>query len=375
MKEKINWFLNKISFSNKTFFQGWLLVVLFYNPILTPLMVLLAGWGPSFLLATSVTLLIGTTVCTVVFVGTAGVLWVERALILRSRQEVSHSRLWKFTLSFLLMFPGLSLGFYVSSLYLKILGHQSEPISLRDYSSGIVWGLVISGTVFLAESYFDSREAHRQSELKVKQLENERLQAQISALTAQMNPHLLFNALNTIASMIPSDPKNAEETTLKLSQLYRGILDSSRHPMHSLATEIEICEAYLSVERSRFGSRLETKLEIDPALNPESIQVPALILQPLVENAVKHGISSRSSGGRIQIEAKPNGFRVEITVLDNGVGLGNSVSRSGAGTGLANCRSRIELCYGAQGNFEISPHSRGGTQVRIELPISKEASA
>jgi LytS/YehU family sensor histidine kinase len=182
-----------------------------------------------------------------------------------------------------------------------------------------------------------------------------------------MNPHLLFNALNTIASMIPENPTAAEEVTLRLSELYRGVLESSRRPVHRLDEELDICRAYLAIEGSRFGERLRSEIRVDDPVRARATEIPALLLQPLVENAVRHGLAPKALGGTIWIEVE-TGQPLVIRIGDDGVGLGHAKSTRGAGTGVANCRARIALRYGEQGQFEIGPRNGGGTQVEIRIP-------
>jgi LytS/YehU family sensor histidine kinase len=190
-----------------------------------------------------------------------------------------------------------------------------------------------------------------------------------------MNPHLLFNALNTVAALIPTDAARAEDTIVRLSELYRGVLESSRRTSHSLATELELCMNYLNVEQARLGSRLRTELIVDPAIDPVSVQVPVLTLQPLVENAVRHGIGPRASGGtiRLRIQSTPEAGLL-VSVEDDGVGFGNS-ARRGSGTALENCRQRLRLGYGERGGLSISAGQSGGTTVQVRLPLAPEGHA
>ena len=146
------------------------------------------------------------------------------------------------------------------------------------------------------------------------------------------------------------------------------MLDSSRKSSHSLAEELKICQNYLAIETYRFGERLRVKFSVDAAVNPNLVQIPSLLLQPLVENAVKHGIAPRASGGEILLTVKGLDSKLLISIEDNGVGFGNSPSKAGAQSGLANCRSRIELKYGAGASFEVRSKPEGGTAVEILLP-------
>ena len=279
---------------------------------------------------------------------------------------------WHYSVALCAMPLGLFLAFKFVGWLAPIIGLTSTPPNIEDYRVGLLIGTLIAALFFFIQTRSEAREAVRMSELKLKNMENERLQAQIAALTAQMNPHLLFNALNTVASLIQTDPEKAEKTIIKLSELYRGVLDSSRKMTHPLATEINICEAYLAIEKARFGERLKSEIVINPHLDSFKVEVPALSLQPLIENAVKHGLASRASGGEITIEAKNDDGKLKIFIEDNGIGFRQSaiIKKQGAGTGIKNCQERLSLHYGDSGKFEVSERIGGGTIVFLEMPLS-----
>lgn len=259
------------------------------------------------------------------------------------------------------MFPGLWIGFKVSKRIASLLGNQTEPASYSDYGSGFAIGSLIFGVIVLIDMWSTTRR-------HAKKLETETLHAKLSALSAQMNPHLLFNALNTIASTISTDPLLAEETTLKLSELYRGILNSSKRNSHSIREELDICRSYLSVESARFGDRLKWTIHSDPKLEP--FEIPTLLIQPLVENAVKHGLSQKIEGGTIRVDIIRQETFVHITIEDDGIGFGNSTSKSGTGTGLSSCKTRLELAYQGLATFQaLSSENEKGSRIVIRIPI------
>ena len=289
---------------------------------------------------------------------------------IRKRPMNLRGQTWWFAFGLMIMPLALYLGFQVNGVVHDWFGLR-KTIVPDDYRVGILVGAAISVGFFLLEIGREIREKSRKAELRIRDMENQRLQAQLSALTAQMNPHLMFNALNTVASLVPSDPRKAEEVVVKLSQLYRGVLDSSRRIIHSLATELSICEAYLAVEQARFGDRILTRIEIDPALDPLATEVPALCIQPLIENAVKHGLSPRASGGEISVSATVHEGHINITVQDDGVGLNAGKSAKGAGIGLKNCQERLRLHYGSRSRFQVSERSKGGTTVSLTFPLNR----
>jgi LytS/YehU family sensor histidine kinase len=302
---------------------------------------------------------------------------VDPAIMKALRRPVQiHSKAWWLFISIFLMFPGMYLGFRVNGIIHQALGLGADYSNsiLADYRVGFVIGSIIALGLFVVSSRRESKEFHRQSELKMKSLENQHLESQISALTAQMNPHMLFNALNTVASLVATDPGKAEEIIVTLSELYRGVLNSSKNMSHSLRTELDLCEAYLKIEKARFGERIHSEIILDCDFNPSRIQIPALCLQPLVENAVKHGISKKALGGKIELRVSCHQNRLRVVVSDNGLGFNSAnqaMSRKsdGTGTGLYNSQKRIHLQYGSQGFFKITSVPNTGTIIEIELPI------
>jgi signal transduction histidine kinase len=220
--------------------------------------------------------------------------------------------------------------------------------------------LVFVGT----QSFYELREAKRVAELRVSEAENRTLQAQLKALTAQMNPHLLFNALNTIASLTQTDPNAAEATTVQLAELYRAVLEATKHDTHSLTNELAICRAYLAIEHARFGDRLSYEISVPAELAAQC--VPALSLQALVENAVKHGLAPLPKGGSIVIWAATEGRKVKICVEDNGAGLSSAPRPTS--TALTNLRARLALIGGSAAQFSLTPRMGGGTSAVMTLP-------
>jgi two-component system sensor histidine kinase LytS len=157
--------------------------------------------------------------------------------------------------------------------------------------------------------------------------------------------------------------------TIQLSQLYRHVLEACRNDAHSLEHEINLCRLYLEIEKARFGERVRFEFEVDPGIFPSEIEVPALTLQPLIENAIKHGIAPRSSGGFVRIRVVRAGSRIELSVEDDGVGIGRSSATNGSGSGIQNCRMRLQLKYGDSAGLTIEPVSPSGTRAEVFLPL------
>jgi two-component system LytT family sensor kinase len=192
-------------------------------------------------------------------------------------------------------------------------------------------------------------------------------EAELSALRAQVNPHFLFNCLNTIADLIVRAPARAEEMTLRLASVFRHVLAQSRRPLTSMREEIEFLRTYLHIEEARFGDRLQVSIEMDPAIGGE--QVPSLILQPLVENALKHGLGPKPGPGHLWISAQADGSQMVVTVEDDGMGPdGRSPVYESEGLGLANVAERLSTLYQDRGGVKLEPRLGGGSRVTVRIP-------
>ena len=224
----------------------------------------------------------------------------------------------------------------------------------------IFWMIVIATYVW---SYY--RRA-QQRELQTAQLEALLAQTRLQMLSLQLQPHFLFNTLNTIAEMVHQEPATAERMIGGLSHLLRETLQAGAVERVSLGHELGLLHRYLDIQRARFGDRLQVTFAIADAAR--SAQVPGLLLQPLVENSIKHGIGARSGAGRISIAAQREGNALVIEISDDGRGL-----RDGAvveGVGLSNCRARLAALFGSDSvGLTIANRDGGGAVVRITMPF------
>ncbi len=204
----------------------------------------------------------------------------------------------------------------------------------------------------------------RERELRETRLRHSLTEAELRALQAQINPHFLFNTLNTIADLIGSEPEKAELMIERLAEVFRYALARTETSSISVAEEFDFLRTYLAIEQTRFGERLSVEMEIDPAA--ATVQIPPLILQPLVENAVKHGIAPKREGGRLSIRAFSENDRLLLVVEDDGVGWNEEFS--GNGVGLRNVRERLQTFYETCARLEIHSAPDRGTRVSIEIP-------
>lgn len=212
-------------------------------------------------------------------------------------------------------------------------------------------------------------------EIRAREFSKLAAEAQLRALRAQINPHFLFNALTTVGYLINAAPERAFETLMKLTQLLRAILKSGSE-FCTLGEEIKLIESYLEIERARFEERL--KIKIDVPKNLERARVPSLILQPLVENAVKHGVSKMKNGGEVYIAAKlesdGDAQFLKLTVTDTGCGFGEKPLTGGIG--LNNVEERLKNYYGASATLQIESADRSGngceTRAEIRFPVSEK---
>jgi two-component system LytT family sensor kinase len=188
-------------------------------------------------------------------------------------------------------------------------------------------------------------------------------QAQVQLLRSQLQPHFLFNALNAVSELVHEDPEKADRMIGLLSDLLRATLEAGDRPEVPLDEELELVDRYLAIQRIRFGDRLRVETSAGPEC--AALLVPHLCLQPLVENAIRHGLSSRARGGTITIGAAVDDRALVLTVADDGVGLGPPLVD---GIGLANTRARLVSLYGPEGRLAVEPRPEGGTVATIRLP-------
>ena len=212
--------------------------------------------------------------------------------------------------------------------------------------------------------------AGRDGELRASQLEARLAEARLQLLKMQLHPHFLFNTLNTISELVHEDPSTADRMIASLSQLLRESLDAGTVDRVPLGRELDLLERYVEIQRARFGDRLDVGVEVEAA-DVNSALVPPLILQPLVENSIRHGLAARVTAGRIRVRARRRADRLVLEVQDDGAGL-DAHGETREGVGLGNTRARLQQLYGPAHSVEIRNADGGGTLVRLTMPWQQD---
>jgi signal transduction histidine kinase len=230
-------------------------------------------------------------------------------------------------------------------------------------STGLPTYAIIVGLVSALEF---RRRAHR-AQREAADLSAHLTRARLEALQARIRPHFLYNTINGIQSMVTEDPRRAEDMLGELGTVLRWAIDAPDAAEVSLAEELRVVRSYLRIQAGRFEERLDVHIDVEPTVN--SALVPPLILQPLVENAVEHGVARRMRGGRIDVVARRDGDRLTIRVQDDGPGLDEAAADRSGGVGLATTRSRLEAQYGKEASMKVENRPGGGVVATLALPF------
>jgi len=280
----------------------------------------------------------------------------------------------------------LSAGFSAFELSLESLLYSRLhlfPAFLKDFRGAFARLLVIGfhggvlnywivlgaqWAILYYHRYQERSQELLQFEIRASELQSQLMSARLNALKMQLQPHFLFNTLNAITVLVRQQKgKDAEQMLGHLSDLLRGVLDDIDAQEVSLRRELEYLRLYLAIEQVRFQDRL--RVEISADLSTQDVSVPQFILQPIVENAIRHGIGRSSSAGRILISASKIDRALQLRVQDDGPGLSPSDSFEDRGIGLANTRARLQQLYGQAARLEIENCNGGGAVVTMNLPF------
>ncbi|MEM8712002.1 MAG: histidine kinase, partial [Planctomycetota bacterium] len=243
--------------------------------------------------------------------------------------------------------------------------------SFRTQSEVLAYGVIVTATLAV-----DARDRVRSEEARALRLETQLESARLMALRSQLRPHFLFNALNSCLVLVREDPASAESMIRRIADLLRHSLESDERREVSLEEELDLTRMYLDVEEVRFADRLT--VEVDAPMSLMDARVPPWILQPIVENAVRHGIAPLRRGGVIEVRANGEaGGDLVLTVEDSGAGIrAEATGGSGTRLGLRSTRERLAEAYGDRAQLELGSRADGtGTRVEIRLPLSRPEGA
>lgn len=259
---------------------------------------------------------------------------------------------------------------------LEALGAGSPYLKLRPFwlghffSAEVLFWCSVAGGYTVRTRHQLSEQAQRAARLAAEksQLETSLKQAQLEVIRARLNPHFLFNSLQNISSMMKQDPQTASRMMARLGDLLRMVLRQDSEPECTLEEEMELTEAYLSLERMRFGDRLDVRWQVEEAVRDALI--PCFLLQPLVENAIVHGLRGAGRRGLIVISAEARDGSLRVRIQDNGLGLpAEDLSRLKLGVGLGSTRQRLETMYPGRHSFDVQRREEGGTEACISIPL------
>lgn len=273
--------------------------------------------------------------------------------------------------------PAMVAAFPVGVVGGILLGTRLAGVGLNDWPL-MAWQAVTIGTTlgFMGSGFFYLRERNqalvaevRERELARLEAEKRGIEAQLRMLQAQIEPHFLFNSLANVSGLIPRDPALAGTLLDALIRYLRASLVRTRAPDGTLADEVALLRAYLDILKIRMGERLHFAFDVTPELL--AVPFPPMLLQPLVENAITHGLECKIEGGTVSVVARSEGAQLIITISDDGLGIDDSPSpssRRGEGIGLSNIRARLAALFGSAGHLSLASKVGAGTTATIVMP-------
>lgn len=277
----------------------------------------------------------------------------------------TNTSFWRFILGYYVCnLVGMIIGMETANLIISLLLNSDIHFFRWEYYGSTSAIVTIVGTLILfyhlqkinAEAILQARE------MDLVKLEQLKTQAELQALQSKINPHFLYNALNSIVSLIHEDANKAEEMTLKLSKLFRYSINTMQENYCSIKEEIEILNTYLDIEKVRFGNRIH--FQIEAPIELEDKLIPRFLLQPLVENSLKHGLKDMRMHGEMKVTIVLNGARIEIAIYDNGVPFPEELI---AGYGLQSTFDKLKLLYGD--NYDLQLNNSPAKHIKISIPL------
>jgi signal transduction histidine kinase len=304
---------------------------------------------------------------------TPGIVWLDRRI--GAGRTFAERIAWHVPLGLGWIFVSISIRLLIDT-YIIPAGPTTvgrfflERVYLDLFVYAVIAGMAIASD-YASQTRQRESEAHRLA-LQTADLERRLVESQLQSLRAQVQPHFLFNALNTICAFTETDPATARDLMQKLADLLRASLRHNSDPFVTLGEELTFLDDYLQIESARFDGRIT--VAVDAAEDLLDVRVLSFVLQPLVENAIRHGVAPRAAGGHVHVAATHTGSGLALRVEDNGVGLpsGWRFARD-AGVGLRNVSARLQHLYGRDDLLRIAPLASGGTAVHVEVPLAPPA--
>lgn len=304
------------------------------------------------------------------------ILWLGRILPIERRNWVQRASLHLLLAAVFSVFElgvesALYTGLHLFPALITDLRSTFAFLLIRGFHGGILNYAIVLGVqwgVLYYHRYQERSQEILRFELRASELQTQLVSARLNALKMQLQPHFLFNTLNAITVLVRQRKhRDAEQMLGSLSDLLRGVLQDVEAQEVTLLRELEYLQLYLAIERVRFPDRLRVELAIDPAT--EEALIPQLVLQPLVENAIRHGMGRSASAGRIQIGSVKINGKVQVRVEDDGPGLDGTCTGEEQGIGMANTRARLKQLYGDDARLDIENGETGGAIVTMTFPF------
>lgn len=265
---------------------------------------------------------------------------------------------------------GASVGMAYLDLYIyadPAIVQYMEQMSWQFFHIGITGYIAVAGFFYFWQFHTQAKaQAVREADLRRMSRE-----AELKALKAQINPHFLFNTLNSINALAAKDPQKTRDVVTRLAGMLRYVLEGSEQDFVPLKQEVAFVEDYLAIEKTRLGENIQVTVRVEEGLS--EVQVPPIILQPLVENSVKHGVAKQTGGGSVSVEIKEAKGNLECTVIDSGGGLEapeNSSDETG-GLGLKNIRERLRCVFGEAYSLTVENNTPAGVKATLVFPLKK----
>lgn len=261
---------------------------------------------------------------------------------------------------------GLVVAFSFFAFYFSQAQRSLDTLDWSSIALALFFGVL--GTIVFTNlaRVYEMREDLAKAEAQHQATERQLAQAQLKTLQAQIEPHFLFNTLSAAMGLIRTDPAAAEETLQQLTTLLRNSLSRTRTSHTSLGEEFVLLRAYLKIASIRMGERLDYTVQHEPGL--EDAQLPPMLVQPLVENALTHGLEPAEAGGHVSISAQQTAGTLEIVITDTGLGLQDAPATQGNNTGLRNVRDRLQSLFGEEASLRLTANSPTGVIATLRLP-------